>query len=100
MVKHPQRSCVPGLCDSGTAVNQKPGDVPAAVTDRVVEWRADGAARSLQVGAAIDQRDTHLQVVGTGRPVQWRLGPVAAGVVIGICASREEDLDRGGSSGE
>jgi hypothetical protein len=70
--------------------------VPAAVTDGIIQRRADRSARRLDVGAAVDQRLGHVHIVAAGRPVQRCLGlGVAGGARAGVGAGLDEDGDDG-----
>ena len=91
---------MPERFDGRAALDEEPGDMPAAVADGVVEWGADRSARGLQVGAAVDEDDGDVHVVGARRPVQRRLGAVTAGVVVGVGPGVEEQRDRGRSGGK
>jgi hypothetical protein len=49
------------------------GDVPARISDGVVERRADRATLDLDVSATIDECGGDIDVIAAGRPVQRRL---------------------------
>lgn len=70
---------MPRLVDPRAALEQEAGNVPAAVTDRVVQRRADRAGGRFDVGAGIDQDAGHGLVVAARGPVERRLtAPVLA----------------------
>ncbi len=91
---------MPELVHTRTTGHEQAGNVPAGVSDGVIEWRADRTIRDLQVGAAVDEHNGHFHVIRAGRPVKGRLGSDTAGVVIGISSRVEEHGDRGRSSRE
>ena len=63
---------MPQLVDSGAAYDKEASDVPAAVSDGVVERGADRSARCLEIGAAVDQCRRDIDVVAARGPVQRR----------------------------
>ena len=66
---------MPELADPGAACAEEAGNVPAPVSDGVVQWGADRILPGLfNVGAAADQCVGYVGVVAAGRPVQGRLG--------------------------
>lgn len=64
---------MPGLLDTGTSGYQEASNVPAAVADRVVEWRPDRSARCLEIGATLDQCQRNIDVIAARRPMKWSL---------------------------
>src|SRR5580693_2104841 len=65
-----QGGSMPGLVNSGAAIDQEPGNMPAGVADGVVERRADRAFWHFEIRAGIDQRLGHLEVIAARRVMQ------------------------------
>jgi hypothetical protein len=59
---------VPELADPGAALYEEAGDVPAPVSDGVVQRGADRSSGCLDVGTAADQGLGYVGVVAAGRP--------------------------------
>ena len=68
--------------------------MPAAVADRVVEWRPDRPVRRLEIGATFDECHRDVDVVAARRPMKWRLAVlvvVAPGIRIRTGLNEQRD---------
>src|SRR5918996_2459315 len=84
--------CVPDLVDPGASDGEQTRDVPAGVPDGVVEWRSDGPARCLEIGAVVDKCGRDVDVVAACSPVQGRLCMSWSGRGVGIGAGIDQQV--------
>lgn len=90
--QHAERGGVPQLLDARAAGYEQPGNVPAAVTNRIVQRRPDRAAGGLDLGSAIDQDPCDLSVVAAGRPMQRGLTGAVFIASIGVGTRIDQHL--------
>ena len=90
----------PEPVDGGTASDEQSGHVPAAVTDRVGERRADRAVGHVDVRPGVDEDGGHVGVVAARRPVQRRLAMLVVAAIVDIGTCVDEQLGRLGPVGE
>lgn len=93
-IQHAEGGSVPDLLYTGASGYQEASNVPAAVADRVVEWRPDRSARCLEIGAALDQRQRNIDVIAACCPMKWSLSVlvvVASSVRISSGVNQQRD---------
>ena len=87
------------LLNTRAAFGEEASDVPAAVSDRVVEWFPIDA-RCLEIGAAVDKCRRNVDVVATRGPVQRSLGGCGGSGGVRIGAGFDQSLTMAGPLGK